>query len=65
MRRIGYALFGLAGLSVLIALVSVGYAIAGPTDLRARALGYGLLNVGFAVVNVILGFVLLMASRAP
>jgi hypothetical protein len=64
MRRIGYALFALAALSVAIALISLGYAASGPTDLRARALGYGLVNVGFAVVNVILGFVLLMASRA-
>ena len=64
MRRIAYALFALAGLSVAIALISIGYAVGGPTDLRARALGYGLVNVGFAVVNVMLGFVLLMASRA-
>lgn len=64
MRRIGYALFGLAGLSIVIALVSIGYAIDGPTGLRARAFGYGMVNVGFAVVNVMLGFVLLMGSRA-
>jgi hypothetical protein len=65
MRRIGYALFALAGLSVLIALIATGYAVVGPTDLRARALGYALVNVGFAVVNVMLGFVLLIGSRAP
>ena len=64
MRRIGYALFALAGLSVVIALVSIGYGIGGPTDLRSRAVGYGLLNFGFAVVNVALGFVLVTASRA-
>jgi hypothetical protein len=63
MRRIGYALFGLAGLSVVIALISIGYGIGGPTDLRSRAVGYGLLNVGFAVVNVALGFLLVKASR--
>ena len=64
MRRIGYALFALAGLSVVIALISIGYAAGAPNDVRARALGYGLVNVAFAVVNVMLGFVLLMASRA-
>jgi hypothetical protein len=64
MRRAGYALFALAGLSVVIAVVSVGYSIDGPIDLRARAFGYGMLNVGFAVVNAMLGFVLLMGSRA-
>jgi hypothetical protein len=64
MRRIAYALFALAAFSVAIALISIGYAVAGPSDLRAHALGYGLVNVGFAVVNVMLGFVLLMANRA-
>ncbi len=64
MRRIGYGLFALAALSVIIALVSLGYAIGGPSDMRARAFGYGMVNVGFAVVNVMLGFVLLMGSRA-
>jgi hypothetical protein len=64
MRRIGYALFVLAGLSVVIALVSLGFAINGPSDLRARVVGYGLVNFGFAVVNAMLGFVLLMGSRA-
>jgi len=63
MRRAGYALLVLAGLSVIIAVVSLGYMIGGPNDMRARAFGYGMVNVGFAVVNVMLGFVLLMASR--
>jgi hypothetical protein len=64
MRRIGYALFVLAGLSVVIAVGSLSFAISRPGDLQGRAVGYGLVNVGFAVVNAILGFVLLMASRA-
>ncbi len=64
MRRAAYALFVLAGLSVIIAVVSLGYAIGGPNDMRARAFGYGMINVGFAVVNVMLGFVLRMGSRA-
>jgi hypothetical protein len=64
MRRIGYALFALAALSVVIALVSFGYGMGGSTDLRSRAVGYGLLNLGFAVVNVALGFLLVRASRA-
>ena len=64
MRRIAYALFALAGLSVVIALASVGYSIGGPIDLRARAFGYGMVNIGFAVVNTMLGVVLLMVSRA-
>jgi hypothetical protein len=63
MRRIGYALFVLAGLSVVIALVSFGYAINGTSDLRGRMVGYGLVNLGFAAVNTTLGFVLLMVSR--
>jgi hypothetical protein len=64
MRRIGYALFVLAGLSIVIAVVSLGYGIGGPTGLRGRAFGYGLLNLGFAAVNAGLGFVLLRGSRA-
>jgi hypothetical protein len=64
MRRIAYALFALAGLSVVIALMSMGFAVGGPTGVRARALGYGLVNVGFALVNAMLGFVLLWSSRA-
>ena len=64
MRRIGQALFVLAGVSVVIALVSFGLGVGGPADLRARALGYGVLNFGFAVVNVVLGFLLLKSSRA-
>ena len=64
MRRIGYALFVLAGLSVVIALVSLSFAISRPGDLQGRAIGYGLLNIGFAVVNATLGLVLLMGSRA-
>jgi hypothetical protein len=64
MRRIGYALFMLAGLSVVIALVSLGFAIDGPSDLRGRVVGYGLVNFGFAVINAMLGLVLLMRSRA-
>jgi len=65
MRRIGYALFVLAGLSAVIAVVSFGYGIGGPTALRTRAVGYGILNIGFGVINGALGVVLLLASRAP
>jgi hypothetical protein len=54
MRRVGYALFVLAGLSVVIGVISV----------RAHVVGYGIVNFGFAVVNAMLGFVLLMGSRA-
>jgi hypothetical protein len=63
MRRIAYVLFALAGLSVVIALASIVYAIGGPTDLRARAFGYGMLNFGFAIVNVMLGVLMLLVSR--
>jgi hypothetical protein len=65
MRRIGYVLFALAGLSVVIALVSLGYGIGGPSAFRARAIGYGMLNFGFAVVNGMLGMVMLLVSRTP
>jgi hypothetical protein len=65
MRRIGYALFVLAGLSVVIALVSIGFAGAGSTSAPNNALVvYGMVNVGFALVNVVLGLVLVAASRA-
>jgi hypothetical protein len=64
MRRIGYALFALAGLSVLIALVSFGFAANGSAGLRARAAVYGIVNVGFAVVNAVLGIALVAGSRA-
>ena len=63
MRRIGYALFVLAGLSAVIAVVSVGLAVEGPVDIRGRALAYGILNFGFTVVNALLGFALLTGSR--
>ncbi len=63
MRRGGYALFALAGLSVVIAVISLGFAINGPTDLRSRAFAYGIVNVGFAIVNAMLGFALLVGSR--
>jgi len=63
MRRIGYALFVLAGLSVVIALVSFGFAGAGSTGTRTRAVVYGIVNVGFAVVNAVLGLALVTASR--
>ena len=64
MRRIGYVLFVLAGLSVGIAVVSLGFAINGPAHARTRALVYGIVNLGFAVVNVMLGLALVMGSRA-
>lgn len=64
MRRIGHALFVLAGLSVVIALVSLGFASNGPTGLRTRALVYGIVNFGFALVNAVLGLALVAGSRA-
>jgi hypothetical protein len=64
MRRIGYALFVLAGLSVVIALASFGLAANGSGGLRTRAAVYGIVNVGFAVVNVVLGIALITGSRA-
>jgi hypothetical protein len=64
MRRIGFALFVLAGLSVIIAVVSLGYAAIGPADLRARAAIYGIVNFGFAIVNTMLGLALVAGSRA-
>jgi hypothetical protein len=63
-RRIGYALFVLAGLSVVIALISLGVASNGPAGLRTRALVYGVVNFGFAIVNGILGTALVAGSRA-
>jgi len=63
-RRIGYALFGLAGLSVVIAVVSFGSAGAGSNGLRTNALVYGIVNIGFAVVNALLGLALITGSRA-
>jgi hypothetical protein len=64
MRRIGYVLFALAGLSVGIALVSFAFAANGSGGLRTRAVVYGIVNVGFAVVNAGLGIALVMGSRA-
>jgi len=63
MRRAGYALFGLAALSVVICLVSVGYALNGPEQKRTLAWAYGIVNLGFAIVNGLLGFGLLALSR--
>ncbi|HXN77718.1 MAG TPA: hypothetical protein VN965_02965 [Candidatus Dormibacteraeota bacterium] len=64
MRRIGYALFVLAGLSVVIALVSFGFAGSASTGTRTRAVVYGIVNFGFAVVNAVLGLALVAGSRA-
>jgi hypothetical protein len=63
MRRIGYALFVLAGLSVVIALVSFGFAANGSAGLGSRLAVYGIVNIGFAVVNTVLGVALVMGSR--
>ena len=63
MRRIGYALFVLAGVSVVVAAVSLFLAVVGPADIRGRALAYGILNFGFTVLNGMLGFALLVGSR--
>jgi hypothetical protein len=65
MRRIGYALFALAGLSVVIALVSFVFAATGSAGTRTSAVVYGAVNFGFAVVNAVLGLALVAASRAP
>ncbi|HEY4913602.1 MAG TPA: hypothetical protein VIJ91_06775 [Candidatus Dormibacteraeota bacterium] len=62
-RRIGYALFVLAGVSVVIALISLGVASNGPAALKTRALVYGVVNFGFAIVNGILGLALVAGSR--
>jgi hypothetical protein len=64
MRRVGYALFGLAALSVVICVVSIGYAIDGPEQKRTLAWAYGIVNLGFAIVNTLLGFGLLVLSRS-
>ena len=63
MRRIGYALFVLAGLSVVIALVSFGFAANGSAGPGSRVAVYGIVNIGFAVVNTVLGVALIMGSR--
>jgi hypothetical protein len=63
-RRIAYVLFVLAGLSVIIALVSFGFAGAGSSGSRTNALVYGIVNIGFAVVNTMLGLALVAGSRA-
>ena len=64
MRRIGYALFVLAALSVVIAIISFALAGAASTGTRTNAVVYGIVNVGFALVNVVLGLILVAASRA-
>jgi hypothetical protein len=63
MRRISYALFVLAGLSVVIAMVSFGFAANGSAGLRSRVAVYGIVNIGFAVVNTVLGVALIVGSR--
>lgn len=54
----------LAGVSVVIALVSLGVATNGPAGLRTRAAVYGIVNFGFAIVNGSFGLALLAGSRA-
>jgi hypothetical protein len=65
MRRGGYALFTVAGLSVVIAISSFGFAIIGSADRRSGFLAYGIVQFGFAVINAALGFVLLTGARRP
>ena len=65
MRRIAYALFALAGLSVVIALVAFGFSASRSPGTRSSTVVYAIVNVGFALVNVVLGLVLVAASRAP
>jgi hypothetical protein len=65
MRRVGYVLFSLAALSIVICLVAVGYALNGPEQKRTLAWAYGIFNLGFAIVNGLLGFGLLALSRSP
>jgi hypothetical protein len=64
MRRVGYALFGLAALSVVIFVVSLALALTGPAERRTLAWGYGIVNLGFAIVNLLLGLGLLAMSRS-
>ena len=64
MRRIGIALFVLAGLSVVIAVLSFGFAASAPAGGRNSAFVYGIVNFGFAVVNTVLGLALIAGSRA-
>jgi len=63
-RRIGYALFVLAGVSIVIAVVSFGLASSEAAGLRTRAVVYGIVNLGFAIVNGILGLALVAGSRS-
>lgn len=64
MRRVGYALFVLAALSVVIALVAFGFSGSRSPGTRKDTVLYGIVNVGFALVNLVLGLVLVAASRA-
>ena len=64
MRRVGYALLGLAALSLVICAAAVAVAIGGPAERRTLAWAYGIVNLGFAVVNTLLGFGLLALSRS-
>ncbi len=64
MRRIGYVLFALAGLSVVIALLAFGFSGSRSPGTRSSTVVYGIVNVGFALVNFVLGLVLVAASRA-
>src|ERR1700730_142482 len=65
LRRGGYALFTLAGLSVIIAIAVFASAIIGSTDKSSGFLAYGMVQFGFAVITGVLGLVLLTGSRRP
>ena len=54
----------LAGVSVVIAVVSFGLASSEAAGQRTRAVVYGIVNLGFAIVNGILGLALVAGSRA-
>jgi hypothetical protein len=49
---------------VVIFVVSVALALTGPAERRTLAWGYGIVNLGFAIVNLLLGLGLLAMSRS-
>jgi hypothetical protein len=61
---VGYGLFALAVVNVILGAVFLALSMSGPPERRGFASLQVFVNLGFAVVNGILGLVLVMRSRS-
>jgi hypothetical protein len=63
LRRAAYALFALSVLNVIFGVGFLVFGLTGPADRRTLAITEAIVNVGFAMVNGMLGLAALFAGR--